>query len=181
MKIIKNLIKRQKAKRLLYRVLCAILEKYHSILDPCGFKRLNNGRCLHGIPCCHSGKACEYLSDKGCTVHSLGCLFWLCRDSLDHLNQIAQDPANELCSQAKTYLKLRPLLVKIAENYIPLQQRACEDSTFRHFFEDPQLKAIPSWFDDWAGLPWDDPNLSFEENAKRQLSFTLSLYDTVKV
>jgi len=166
MKIFK---KRRITARLIYRALCAILEKYHSVLDPCGFKSLNNGRCLRGIPCCHSGCTCGYLSETGCTVHSLGCLFWLCRDSLDHLNQIAGDPSNKLHLKARSYLSIRPLLVKIAEFFIPLQQRACEDSTFRHSCEDWQLKQIPLWYDDWAGLPWDDPNKSpaeeeFDEN-----------------
>jgi len=149
-----------KAKRILYRALCAKLEKCHSILDPCGFKYLGIGRCWHGIPCCHSGGTCEYLSDSGCTVHSLGCLFWLCRESLDYLDQIASNPHDALCLQAKSYLSIRPHLVQIAERYIPLQQRASEGDTFRHSREDPQLMRIPSWFDDWAGIPWDDYNVS---------------------
>jgi hypothetical protein len=149
-----------KVKRFLYRALCAKLEKYHSILDPCGFKYLSNGRCWHGIPCCHSGCTCEYLSDSGCTVHSLGCLFWLCRESLDYLNQRASNPLDALSLQARSYLNLRPHLVKIAEQFLPLQQRASEDNTFLHSREDPQLKHIRFWYDDWAGLPWDDPNLA---------------------
>jgi hypothetical protein len=161
MKIFEKFASRHITKRLLYRALCAVLEKYHSILDPCGFKHLNNDRCWHGIPCCHSGCTCEYLSETGCTVHSLGCLFWLCHDSLDYLNQIASNPLDAHYLQAKSYLKLRPYLVKIAEYYIPLQQRASEDNTFRCLYEDPQLKYIPKWFDNWAGIPWDDPNLSY--------------------
>ena len=43
-----------KTKRQLYRAICKKFERYHSILDPCGFKTLDNGRCWHGIPCCHS-------------------------------------------------------------------------------------------------------------------------------
>jgi hypothetical protein len=158
--ILKEFAWKHITKRLLCRGLCTVLEKYHSILDPCGFKYLNNGNCWRGIPCCHSGVTCEYLSNSGCTVHSLGCLFWLCRNSLDYLNQIASNPTNSLYLLAKSYLNLRPYLVRIAEHYIPLQQRASEDNTFRHFSEDPQLKHIPFWFDDWAGIPWDDPNLS---------------------
>lgn len=146
-------------KRLLYRALCAKLEKYHATLDPCGFKALDNGRCWHGIPCCHSGGICEYLSDSGCTVHSLSCLFWLCQESLDYLDQMASNPLDPLHSKAKHYLNIRPHLVNIAERYIPLQQRASEDDTFLHSREDQQLKQIPFWYDDWAGIPWTDPNL----------------------
>jgi hypothetical protein len=149
-----------KIKRLLYRVLCAKLEKYHSVLDPCGFKHFNNGRCWQGIPCCHSGGTCEYLSDNGCTVHSLSCLFWLCRQSLDYLDQMASTPADPLYLQAKSYLKIRLRLIQIAERYIPLQQRASENDTFLHSKEDPQLKRIPFWFDDWAGITWDNPSFS---------------------
>jgi hypothetical protein len=148
-----------KTKRLLYRALCAKLEEYQFILDPCGFKSLNNGRCWHGIPCCHSGGVCEYLSDSGCTVHSLSCLFWLCNQALDYLQQMASNPLDTLFLQAKSFLNLRPHLVQIAENYIPLQQRASEDDTFIHSKEDRQLRQIPFWFDDWAGIPWDDPHV----------------------
>ena len=147
-----------KTKRQLYRAICAKLERYHSILDPCGFKALDNGRCWHGIPCCHSGGTCEYLSASGCTVKSLSCLFWLCQQSIDYLTQIAENPSDNLYSLAKSYLYLRLQLVNIAERHIPLQQRASENDTFLHSREDPQLKHTPFWYDDWAGIPWDDPN-----------------------
>lgn len=137
--------------------LCSKLEKYHSILDPCGFKALDNGRCWHGIPCCHSGGTCEYLSDFGCTTHSLSCLLWLCKHAIDHLTQIASNPKDALYIQANIYLDIRPHYVKIAEAHIPLQQRASEDDTFLHSIEDFQLAETPFWFDDWNGIPWDDP------------------------
>ena len=149
-----------KTKRQLYRAICKKFERYHSILDPCGFKTLDNGRCWHGIPCCHSGGVCEYLSESGCTVHSLSCLFWLCQQSIDYLSQIAFSPLDPLYSQAKAYLYIRPKLVNIAQRYIPLQQRASENDTFRHLIEDPQLKHIPFWYDDWAGVPWEDSNIT---------------------
>ena len=148
-----------KTKRRLYRALCAKLEKYHSILDPCGFKALNSGRCRHGISCCHSGGTCEYLSDSGCTVHSLSCLLWLCQDAIDYLTQIASAPSEPLHLQAKAYLNLRPHFVNIAEHYIPLQQRASENDTFHHSKEDDQLASIPEWYDDWGDILWDDYDL----------------------
>jgi len=97
------------------RPVCKI-GKYLSILDPCGFRYLNNGRCWHGIPCCHSGCACEYLSNSGCTAHSLGCLFWLCRKSLDYLDQRASNPSDALSLQARSYLTLCPAWLKLPNN-----------------------------------------------------------------
>jgi len=161
-------------KRLIYRALCAILEKYHSVLDPCAFKKQNNGRCLHGIPCCHSGETCGNLSKSGCTIHSLSCLFWLCRDSLDYLNQIASNPSHELYLQAKSYLLIRPYLVRIAEYFIPLQPRSNEDSTFCHSCADWELRLIPHWYDDWDGLPWDDPNFASAAEAFDEDNVVLS-------
>jgi len=62
-------------------------------------------------------------------------LFWLFQQSLDYLEQITFNPCDPLYSEAIAYLNIRPHLVKIAEHYIPLQQRASEDDTFLHLRE----------------------------------------------
>ena len=144
--------------RSLYRTLCSILEEFNAVLDPCGFKSLDNGNCWHGIPCCHSDYTCEHHSDKGCTTHSLSCLFWLCHQALNYLDQITSNPQDPLYFQAKLYVTIRPHLVHIAEHYIPIQQRASEDETFSYTEEDPSLVKVPNWYDNWGGNPWDDPN-----------------------
>lgn len=152
------MLRESESKRILYRSLCSKLEKFHSILDPCGFKFFNKGRCWQGLPCCHSGGTCDYLSDYGCTTHSLSCLLWLCKPAIDYLTQIASNTSDPLYIQANAYLDIRPHFARLAERHIPLQQRASEDDTFYYLEEDPLLAEIPYWFDDWDGLPWDNPN-----------------------
>jgi len=136
-------------KRELYRALCAKLEHYYEKLDICGFKHLDNGRCFHGIPCCTRGGVCKHLTDSGCSTHSLSCLIWLCNSALDFVNLTALIPKDPLYSLARSYLKFRDKAIQAAEKHIPLQQRASEEDTFIHNEEDPLLKEITEWFDDW--------------------------------
>lgn len=84
----------------------AIWRQMDSILkewNPCEFQ---GGRCFRNREkskkekngCCHG---CEWLSDKGCTVMSLGCKLFLCQGAHDKLPSYVQLQITKLKRVAK--------------------------------------------------------------------------------
>jgi hypothetical protein len=61
-----------------------------------------------GNQCCVSGGHCGFLDERsGCTVKSLACKIWLCKQALDYVTGIAKDKTHAMRGSARRYLRFR--------------------------------------------------------------------------
>ena len=132
---------------------CGRLDSFHKKLDICEWHEGIHGfECLRYFdPCCETGKACEHLSNNGCTIKSLSCKLWLCSTANSKLQRIIIDKSHPLRQTALDFIDLRfKIMTFFQECNIPLKARATMEETY-------SKNDIPELSEEWDWINQDFP------------------------